>query len=190
MSTTIDKKNSDTKKIALTLFILAIVAIIALALTGCSTPKADAADPKASAASSPEQTPASDADNGISKLGDTVTYKDGISLSVSAPAPYTPSDMSAGLVDGQSAVAIEFVLTNNSKKAFDPTLVMATASSGGTEAAGVFDVSNQIGFPPQTSILPGSTIKWTQAFSVADPADITLEVQAGFTHDATIFTNK
>ena len=187
MSTNIEKKHSDLKKIGIVLFILVLI-VVALFATGCSTPAASAPDPKASAAAAPEQEPVAE-DDGTYAFGETVTYEDGVSVSVSEPADYTPGELSAGAVAGQPTLAFKFVVTNNSEEPFDPSLVLATVASGGTEAAGVFDTENEVGFPPMTKVLPGQTIEWVQAWSVADAASLTLELNVGFTHDAAIFTN-
>lgn len=193
MSTTPAKKHSDLKAIGVTLFILLLI-VVAMFAVGCSTSEASTPDPEASAAAAPAEDsvdePAPEAEvTGVHAFGETVTFDDGLSLSVSTPSEFTPSELSAGAVDGQSSVVFEFVISNNTDKNFDPVLMLATASSGGSEASGVFDTDQGVGFPPTTVVLPGQTIKWLQAFSVADPASITLETSVSFSHDDVIFTN-
>lgn len=189
MSKSIAKKHSDLRRIGIALLIIALVFVALFAFTGCATTSAVAEpDPAASSATTPSEEPKQEPP-ALPVFGETNTYSDGLSISVSAPADYQPSDVSSGAVDGQASVVFEFVLTNGSTENFDPTLVIATASSAGTEASGIFDVGNDIGFPPSTVVLPGATIKWQQAFSVANPADITMEVTVGFTHDPTIFVS-
>lgn len=163
--------------------ILAILAFVIL-FAGCSTNKVVAADPQASVAVQPVEEPSSD---GIFTFGETVTWDDGVSLSVSKPTKYEPTDMAAGVVDGQDVVVFEMVLTNNSTEKLDP-FVYNTASSGGEEASGVFDTSEDIGFAPNTALLPGKSIKWKEAYSVVDISDITLDVSTGI-FDEAIFTN-
>lgn len=178
--------------------VLAVVAVctllvFAFILTGCSaTPVAEDTDPEASQAAAPDTvTPAVEEepeDDGILAFGETVTWDNNVSLSVSAPAPYTPTEYAAGAVEGQQVVIFELVLTNNSGEVYEPA-VYGTASSGGVEAAGVFDYDQGVTLPPTTAILAGQTIKWQQAYSVADPANITLQISAGFEYDDAIFTN-
>jgi len=171
---------------------LMLALVFAFIFTGCSfTGQAEAADPEASQAAEPvsEDTvaPPAPEEDGVHAFGETVTWDDNVSLSVSTPAPYTASEYAAGAVEGHQTIAVEFVLTNGSAENFEPA-VYGTATSGGVEAPGVFDYDNGMTLAPTTALLPGQTIKWTQAFSVLDPADITLQISAGFIHDDAIFT--
>jgi len=191
MSTNTQKKHSDLKNIGIVLFVVLLV-VIALFSVGCSAPSASP-DPQASAATTPSEEPAP-AEPVAEKpampvFGETVSYDDGVSISVSAPAPFEPSEYAAGVVAGQPVVAFELVITNNGTEPFDPATVFATIASGGTEAAGVFDTEKGIGFPPMTTVLPGSTVKWNQAWSVADPSNITMEVSVGFLNQPAIFVS-
>lgn len=171
------------------LLLLALLFVVSFLLMGCSVvPKAEAADPKASQAATPETPAEEPEDDGVSAFGETVTWDSGVSLSVSAPAPYTPTEYAAGAIEGHQTVVFEFVLTNGSDETYDP-MVYGTASSGGVDAPGVFDTSANIGFAPTTAVLVGQTIKWQQAYSVLDPANITMEITAGVLFDDAIFTN-
>lgn len=178
-------------KLVLAIVAVAVVAVLAFILTGCAvTPQAKASDPEASQAATPEDTvaPPAPEDDGVNAFGETFTWADNVSISISAPAPYTPTEYAAGTVDGQETVVFEYVLTNNSDKNLEP-LIWATASSGGVEASGVFDVEAGLDFAPTTVLLPTQTIKWKQAYSVADVANITMQVNVGFDYDDAIFTN-
>lgn len=192
MSTDVTKKNSDIGKIFIALLVLSVGAIIAFIMTGCSVPVAETADPKASQAAAPAEVdePVDTLEvDGLYGFGETVTWENNVSLSVSTPVEYQPSELAAGMVDGQTTVLFEMVLTNNSDENFDPIMLYYTASSGGVEASGVFDVSNGIDFQPSTVVLPGQSIKWQAAYSVADINNITLQTSIGFEYDDAIFTN-
>lgn len=115
--------------------------------------------------------------------------ENGVSISVSEPTEYTPSDSAMGQIDGYDNVVFEFVLTNNSEERYEPAL-RNTASSAGEEASTIFDTEKGVEFPPSTVVLPGKSVKWQEAFSLADPSDITLQVSFGFTYDSPVFTNK
>lgn len=190
MSTTPYARNNRAIRFLFTFLVIAAIFVLALAFAGCSTPASSTPDPEATSAPAVEVTveeePAPEPP-AIPVFGDTISYPDGVSISVSVPSEYTPTEYAAGLVDGQSNVVFNFVLTNNSTENFDPTLVYATASSGGLEASGVFDTTDGIGFPPQTAVTPGNAIQWAQAWSVANPADITMEVAVGFDRDPALF---
>jgi len=182
---------NNTRPVFVVLAVM-LALVFAFIFTGCAvTPQADAADPEASQAASPVEdtvTPPAPEDNGVNAFGETVTWDNNVSLSVSVPAPYTPSEYAAGAVEGHSTVAFEFVLTNNSDENYEP-LVYGTATSGGVEAPGVFDTAEGYSFPPTTVLLPGQTLKWKQAYSVLDAANITMQISAGFEYDDAIFTN-
>lgn len=174
-------------RIFLTILVLLAIFMLAFLFTGCSTPASSTPDPAASSATTPEETkPEPPA---IPVFGETVSFPDGLSISVSTPAAFTPSSTAMGQIEGQSYVVFEFVITNNTTENFEPTLVMATASSGGVEAPGIFDSEQQVGFPPTTTVIPGGTIKWLQAFSVTDPNNITMEVPVDFTNDPALFVS-
>jgi hypothetical protein len=160
-------------------------ASLTIALAGCSVGHDSGTNP--SAASSGSSSPAASSSN--PKFGQTVTYKDGLQITVGTPSPYTPSDSAAGATQ---PVNIQFPITikNGTSKNFSPALVTVAASSGGTEGSQITDVANNnMGLPPTTDILPGSSLSWNVAFSVADQASINLQVSPGFTDDKVIFTN-
>lgn len=179
-------------------YIAAFVAGLALtaSLTACSTPAASAPDPQASAATAdekPAETPPA-VNELVKPFGEVVTYKDGVSISVSAPTQFTPSNLdSFPLPEGQTPLVFKVVLTNNSDKPLEPGAI-AQANSGGKPATYIADVANteypDLGMFPTTTILPGQTLEWFTAFSVIDPADITLEIApAPIDYDNAIFTN-
>lgn len=188
MSTTLRKKHTDLAKMLITILVVAFVAVIAILVSGCSS-TAVRPDPKASAASKPSPQPVEKPVSNTHAFGESVTFDDGLSISVSLPSAYTPTEYAGGVTAGQAVLSFEFVITNGTKDAIDPSLTLATAASAGTEASGVFDTENNVGFPPATAVLPGQTVKWIQAWSVADINNVTMEVSPGFVHDAQIFTN-
>lgn len=174
------------------------LALSAVLLTGCGVPSSHTPDPKASAAqpakeSVPSTAPVETPKSFTKKFGEVVTYKDGVSISASEPTLFVPSDSSAGLIPGQQAVLVHFVITNNSPKPLDPT-AMPQVSSGGQQSMTISDVGNEqygsVSFAPTMTILPGQTIEWNEGYSVIDPADVTLKVAPSFVYDATIFTTK
>lgn len=178
----------NIKKIALAIALPAV-----LLLSACSVQAAPTTDNHASAApapaAKPSTTPSSDANSLIKGFGQIATYSDGVSVSVSVPGAYTPSDEAAGVVAGQTNVVFTIVVTNNSKDALslDQT---AQANSGGQQASAIFDLGANIGFQPSAAVLPGQTIQFQQAFSVADPNNITLQYAPTYDYKAAIFDSK
>jgi len=177
----------------------ALIALVgALVLSGCVPVSAGntAEDkPKPSVAApvdeltTPSQTP--EADDMLRGFGEAITWVNDVSISVSHPTPFQPSEYAAGVVDGYAAVVFTIVLTNNSGEVYDP-MVYNRVSSGGAEASSIFDTSNPVGEiagSPHTAVLPGQTVQWLEAYSVADPAAITFETSPGFEYLDAIFTN-
>ena len=167
-----------------------------IALTACGSKEPAAADPNASAATveePAEQTPPA-VNEFIKQFGDVITYEDGVSISVSVPTPFTPSNLDyMPLAEGETPVVFKIVLTNNSTDVLEPGAI-AQANSGGKPATYIADVGNpeygDLGLFPTTSVLPGQTLEWFTAFGVADVNDITLEITpAPFEYDNAIFTN-
>lgn len=177
-----------------------VIAIVILALlfvfmlTGCSTQAAPAADPKASAAvvDEPTQTPPPVIIK--PQFGEVFTYENGVSISVSQPTPFTPSEWSSASANPEvtSWYFFKIVLTNNSGADIDP-FVYETVASGGKEAPSVFDMGNTefgaIGEAPSTTIQNGQTVEWLVGYGLTDPASITFDVQPGFEYEKTTFTN-
>lgn len=190
-------KNTFTRNTALSFVFAFLALLLVVLLTGCGA-KPVVADPQASAAAAPAaETPAQappTANNFIKQFGDVVTYDDGISISVSEPIPFTPSNLDyMPLAAGDTAVVFKLVLTNNSAEPFEPGAV-SQASSGGKPANMIADVGNtdypQLGLFPTATVLPGQTIEWYVGFGISDPAKITFDVAPyPIGYEDAIFTN-
>jgi len=180
---------------------IVIFAVLALMLTACGpTTKAAETAPSASPSiaqpvESPTPAPAEAAveENPMLKtFGEAMNWTDGISISVSKPSAFKAGEYAAGVTPGLKQVVFEVVLTNNTKAALKPS-VYSTVASGGSEASAIFDTGNPTGSidgGPKTAILPGKTVKWLEAYSVADVKDITFQISPSFDHEDAIFTIK
>ncbi|MDF2575315.1 MAG: hypothetical protein K0S05_2227 [Agromyces sp.] len=141
----------------------------------------------------PESAPPEATDSGPVQglaFGETMAWADGVSMTVSAPEPFAPSDVAVG---ADQAVDLVFTLTitNDSSENVQP-IVASTLSSGGSEANRIIDVGaegGQIGIPPTTPILPGQSITWREAWSVADADSLTMQTAPSFGYDPVVFTN-
>lgn len=128
------------------------------------------------------------ADSGIYKFGETAKF-DGLTIGVSAPSPYTPSETAfIGDTKTPNNVKMTVTITNTGSKPYDPVLTSSTVSSGGQEALTVTDSQNNVGIPPTTSVLPGKSVSYDVAFNVADPNDLQLDVTGGFEYATVTFT--
>ncbi|MBO3102568.1 hypothetical protein [Cellulomonas fengjieae] len=110
--------------------------------------------------------------------GQTMTYADGLALTVSQPTGYTPGEWAAGTEGHTNFVTFDVTVMNGTSQPYDPLLLMTGATSGGVAASEVFD-SEVLGTRPDAAILPGQTVTWKVGYGVADPADITVDVSAG-----------
>jgi hypothetical protein len=172
----------------------------AIALTGCSVPVAGEAAPASDTTTTtraiapayvpPSYTPpaAQQTSSNVGALGvDTFTYADGLAVSISKAEAYTPGKYSAGN-DFPVSVRLVVTVTNNSSKAFDPTLFQVDASFAGQSASRIFDSANGIGAAPQTQVLPGKTINFPVAFSIVEGAgELQVDATPSFSHNSSVF---
>jgi len=169
---------------------------VGVALAGCApdAPTPTNADSGPGIAGAPSETPDSTTDlDGtiVAQLGSGYTYADGLSIAVSRPKRFSPSETAVGVEAKKATALFELTLTNKTERNVDPNLITVTASSGGVEASGVFDAEKRIGGAPQTTVRSGKSITWKQAFSLANLNDITMDVNPDFTrYDTVTFVSK
>lgn len=180
--------------VSATIWVFAVLAVMIL-LTACSTTAI--APPSATAPKAPAAEPVAtqevvEPEDYLVSFGEVFSWEDGISISVSEPTAFTPTQYAAGVVAGGTNVVFTIVLTNNSGKTYEP-YVYNTVSSGGAEASSVFDSGNpigEIGWGPTTTMLDGDSVTWVVAYSVMDPAAIVFEASPGFEYKNVLFTNR
>jgi hypothetical protein len=172
--------------------VLAAASVLILALVGCSpVSQAEAPAPEASIAQPPvteEPKPTPPPKLDLLAFGEAMTWDDGMSLSVSAVEPYQAGEWAAGVVEGQPQVQFRIVVTNGTQAVYEPT-VYGQMISGGQGASQIFDSGNGLVGAPMGAVLPGQTIEWIEAYSVADPASLTFQVSPGYEYEDAIFTN-
>ncbi|TYL54003.1 DUF2510 domain-containing protein [Agromyces mariniharenae] len=127
-------------------------------------------------------------------FGDTMTWDDGVALTVSAPEPYTPSPFAVGSTLADNVV-FTMTITNNSTENLQP-VPFPTLTSADQEASQIFDVGedlegngDDVGIPPTAIVPPGGSVSWRVAWSVADPASLTMEASPSFAYANATFTN-
>jgi hypothetical protein len=177
--------------VKLRLPILALSAAIALSLSACTggapdaNPGAGSNRPAESAEAAEPAVEETEAANSV--FGETYTYTDGLSVTIGAPQPYTPSEYASKGTE-PSAVSFEITVVNGSDKNFDPSIFYTSVQSSNVEATAIFD-SGQLAPAPTTTVLPGREVKWAVPFGVLDPADMVMDVTPGFEYQSRIFTN-
>lgn len=196
-----------------------ITAALALALAGCSlgdgptmSGGSDTSTPSSSSTSesgtspsssspspSPSSSPASSngtSDNGsessgpsVGQFGETATYKDGLTVTVTEPGPYQPSSYAAGTEQHSQFVKFDVTVTNGTEKVYDlPVEMMIDVSSGSSPASQVFDSGKGLnGALDAAKVLPGDSATLTVAYGVNDPQDVTVQVTPGFKYSTSFF---
>ena len=184
----------------------ALIAIVVLVVTSIFVNAVDQVDqglPQGGAATSPAEpaTPSDDASDDSATgedestgstenavFGDTWEYEDGLAITVSTPEPYTPGEYASG-ADQAANVAFTITIVNGTDANFDPSLSIPDVSSGGTESSRIIDFEGATGLPPSTTVPAGQTVSWQAAFSVADPAQIVMDISPSFDYDSAVFTS-
>ncbi len=176
--------------------IVAALAGAALVFSGCGvsasqtndaghgTNVATSAAATHSAASKKDSSASDDQNEGVAHFGKAYVYEDGLSLTVSAPRSYRPTEYAAGTDGFKTFVSFKVRLVNKTGKPWDPSLFNATVQSGNKEGSQVFD--NGLQDAPQTKLLNGREAEFTMAFGVANPKDIVMEVNPDMLEHASV----
>lgn len=120
------------------------------------------------------------------EAGDSAVYDDDLTVTVGDATSYTPDSFAAGHTKGNKAYRIAVVIENAGKEKFDSALVNVEARAGkdGVDAEQIFDGKVGEGF--SGTVLPGKKVTVQFAFDApVDAKDLTVEVNPGFTYDAT-----
>lgn len=136
----------------------------------------------------PEESETSERDMTFA-FGQTVTYDDGISVTISKPAAFKPSEYAAGTEGFSKFVIFTITILNKSGKTFDPGLTSESVMSGDVEGSEIFDSEHNLGGSPSTKILNGRKVTYKVAFGVRNPADLVMEFAPSWEHDSAMFTS-
>ncbi|MER7311092.1 MULTISPECIES: DUF4352 domain-containing protein [Streptomyces] len=143
------------------------------------------AKPGGGSEDSPKDSGKGGADSGTLEGRDTAAYDDGLEVTVSNAAAYTPDAYAAGHTKGNRAYKVSVVIENKTKKKYDSVLASVDARAGadGVNAEQIFDGTVGEGFTG--TVLPGKKVTVQYAFDApADAKNLTVEVSPGFDWDA------
>lgn len=173
----------------LSMIIVFVVAVTALTESTDGEYSTSTSSPSSSATS--EETPAA-ADSSTGNIGDTYVWDDGVSLTISQPEAFKPSDTAAGAEDKELKDIQKYTVTikNDSDEAVDPILFTMTGNSGGKEAQQIFDSQKNIGSAPSTKIQPGKSVSFDVAYAMVDHKDASFDVSLDFDRDEVTFIQK
>ena len=121
-------------------------------------------------------------------FGQTVTFDDGMRVTIGKPAAFKPSEYAAGTEGFTRFVKFRITIENRTGKAFDPTMATMTLLSGETEGSEVYDSEHNLGSGPSTKLLNSRKVTYTVGFGVKDPKDIVVEYSLSFEHQAAMFS--
>lgn len=170
--------------------IIAGVVLLVSLFTGLVTSDPYVSDPSWPESSEEEYLP-SDPPADASGFGETFVYDDGVELTVSAPAPYTPTELAAGATYPDN-VYFTVTLKNTSSAPVD-VFAFGELVSAGEYGSSIFDFDGpqgEISLPPTETLEPGATLTWVEAWSVADPSSLTYTISPGFDYDDAVFTTE
>lgn len=176
-----------------TLPALALSLALAFTMSACSdngTVEKGGAESSAAETSAAAESTA-EASNEL-QFGDKYTYENGVSLAISKPEAFKPSETGLMLLsdpDGKDFVSFDVTIVNGSDEAYDPNLTNFTASSDGEEAEQIFDTDNKLNGSPSTTVKPGKSVKFKIGFAVADKGDITMDASPGMEYSSKTFMN-
>lgn len=120
------------------------------------------------------------------EAGDSAVYDDDLTVTVGDATSYSASSFAAGHTKGNKAYRVAVVIENAGKEKFDSALVSVEARAGkdGVDAEQIFD--DKVGEGFSGTVLPGKKVTVLYAFDApADAKNLTVEVNPGFTYDAT-----
>lgn len=154
----------------------------ALLLTSCSSTPTTTSTPPASAATTSGTTMTH-----TTTFGDTITYPDGLTLTVSTPQRFTPTPDAFTTSKATVFIRVQITLTNDTKLIIQTKPLTRSMTSAGTDITtdDVYDAP--AGTWPDAPVLPGKHLTWVKAWGVPDPTSLQLTMTLPG-HPQTIFT--
>lgn len=122
-------------------------------------------------------------------LGETFERSDGVSITISEPRKFTPSEYAADRYSSPAFVVMDVKIKNDGEQNFDPIETYASAQSGDKEAEDIYDSEQDIGSPPSTSVLPGRSTSYKIAYGVQDSKDLVVEIRGRGDGNSAIWTS-
>lgn len=121
-------------------------------------------------------------------FGQTKVFDDGLSLTVSQPVEFEPSEYAA-TSKAPSYVGFKVTLHNGTGSSFDPSSFHASMQSGSTDEDQVFDSAKGLDGPPSTQLLDGRDSVFTIGFGAEDVTDLVLDLNVDYEHPNVIYVS-
>jgi hypothetical protein len=127
----------------------------------------------------------------VAKLGQIISYSDGLTVSVAAPARHLVSSSAAPTQFRQTkALLVTTTVTNTGQTpiTFSPGSG-PTVTYNGQQAPNVFD--SDFSSSSDTAVLPGKSFTYRNLYGVADPAgDLQVQVTREYGSSPAVFTGQ
>lgn len=168
---------------------LILAALVVAGLAACgpvSEPEVVEPAPVATTEAEPtpevvEEDPAAGQPDGVAELGETVSWPEGVEITLSQPEPYTLGEWDVISNEFPAYFTATLTLKNTGTEKYDPSGVMLSASSAGAQGE---DIWIDGVMAPTTTVLPGKSVSWQVAFGVDDLSDITVDVDPGIEYQS------
>ena len=140
--------------------------------------------PEESAAA--EESAAGSPVSGTESFGSTATWPDGVSVTVSKPEPFKPSEYAAGTEGAKKFAKVVVTLTNGSSEPVEAYMMDVRATSGDAAAESVIDFDHDLEGFVNARVMPGKSVKWPVGFGVPGD-DLLVTVDWGFSGQPVTF---
>lgn len=145
---------------------LAVAACVLLVLAACGTSRAS--EPAQGSLDAPPPSAAAERSDYLARGGVTRSIREGVTLSVSTPISFTPTE--EAYPQAARAVAFELVIDNRSDTVYRPAQLSFVATADGLPADQVIDSTQGYSGVTGTSneVLPSQTLRFSIAFGVPE----------------------
>jgi hypothetical protein len=115
--------------------------------------------------------------SGVAKFGSAVTFKDGSTLTCSAPVAFKRTEFAAGGDGAKAFLKARCTFSNRSDKVFNPAGTTGSMSADGVEGESVYQ--DGLG-SPSNPVFPGKSVTWWMGYGVGSSNSVQLTVSLGF----------
>lgn len=172
-------------------WVLGAVAVVALGLVGCgSGVEIDEDTTSASIGSSPTVERESFGHDGIAQFGDTITFKDGLAVTIQSGGLVDASEYAYGAVDGKVA-AVKITVENQADEPIDAAGISAFTATAGESGAPTSSAADEgIDNPTLGTVLPGNTKTGVYGLGLTaqDAQQVQIEVYGSDISSSAVFT--
>lgn len=151
------------------------LAAVALMLTACGSSGSATDTPTDGAAATETTAAAASAD-----FDSPIDLGSGVSITISAPASFTPGDFASNFIPGQTAELLTIDVKNTGTAALDLSTILFTPTSAGTFCSDVLDGDNGINGAPTEPVAAGGEASFKYAVACDAKAGDPLELAVTF----------